>query len=964
MATPPGKFPFGWNRTTTSVTAQQAKSPLTSGPTTIPIAVYKDIFSGSPEIVITETTGGKTISFDGSGLVTGTLPSSVILKTVSDEFLEVDKINLLNYDVTSIKLPPTSGVLNKFLWIKNYGDNNTVTVTASDGDFIDAATTLTFGGTDNESELDGAILYADINQWYVVVKYHSNHESRIAALENIRVSSFVALADSNETITKAQGLRRIISTLTAHRSKTISKSGAVEGDMITVYRANYAAYDLRIVDPDAGPLFTLNAPGRATFRLEGGDGSAGTWHLESSSLSNGSAVVNLLDFGAVGDGVVDDSAALQAFFDVLSLEAIYTTHVNIRFGFIPRGTYKFNTPLVLKGNNANTTGFVLVGEGSATQAIGGAHLVYAGGATLAALSVIGVSGSRIEGISIDGGGTATYPCLVTVDSAIDGSSFSTVMERCTFYNPISTSGAALGVGPTTPGTSDVNQWTFRDCLFFGNPASWTSTSYTSHAVHLRRSDNVIDIRFERCCMSYAMSGIVNNVGSQLLVSDGCNFNLLREWMLVDNGIGSSHRNGYSEGCGGFIAGTGGNVLLENFRVNLICSDKTYPSILKSENGQTIYHPNVTIRGGYFAEYRQRRSITNIDTTTDVVSVTASEVGTHPLQSDLAVDQPFFIWADDGSYAMPQASNYSIGYNIPLYIKTLTNISGDTWNITFAGSPGGATINFAYSGSGVLRLYTPIRVESPNFSAQLVSFDAMPPGSPNVYPTPAFPVSDSTQFPFAPSPSTATFRQCSNGTHVNLYKMPDVDAGHTTNPSFGPSALYGQQQEEIIPGIDAMKTSIVRVRADKLAINATAVGMPTSFTAGAYVWIPGRTRIIGMYLDIEQAFAGPSLGSAIFEIHEDGAAAEDLFKNCSLMATAGTIYGNADAELGTKLQRANAVQGGYAPANFGSAISWPCYWTITTTGCYISQLTAGKFNLYLRLEHLPKPIKVRGFELVS
>ena len=136
MTTAPGRFPFGWNRTTTNVTEQQAKAPLASGPVTIPITVYKDVFSGSSEIVVTEVTGGKEIALDG---------------TFSNK--------VTNHEARIDALESTP-----------VGDSTTA-----------------------------------------------------LALEEIRTSSFVTLADSDETITKAQGLRRTISTLTAHRSKTLSK---------------------------------------------------------------------------------------------------------------------------------------------------------------------------------------------------------------------------------------------------------------------------------------------------------------------------------------------------------------------------------------------------------------------------------------------------------------------------------------------------------------------------------------------------------------------------------------------------------------------------------------------------------------------------------------------------------------------------------------------------------------------
>jgi hypothetical protein len=63
-------------------------------------------------------------------------------------------------------------------------------------------------------------------------------------------------------------------------------------------------------------------------------------------------VVNVKDFGAVGDGVTDDTAAIQAFFN---------SFTNGGVGFIPEGTYKISSPLTL---TINPGGFAIEGAGA------------------------------------------------------------------------------------------------------------------------------------------------------------------------------------------------------------------------------------------------------------------------------------------------------------------------------------------------------------------------------------------------------------------------------------------------------------------------------------------------------------------------------------------------------------------------------------------------------------------------
>jgi hypothetical protein len=75
----------------------------------------------------------------------------------------------------------------------------------------------------------------------------------------------------------------------------------------------------------------------------------------SYSMING-AEFNVLDYGAVGNGVTDDSTAVQAAFDAASTAGGGTV-------FLPSGTYLCNTPLVLQ------YGVNLVGESRANTII-------------------------------------------------------------------------------------------------------------------------------------------------------------------------------------------------------------------------------------------------------------------------------------------------------------------------------------------------------------------------------------------------------------------------------------------------------------------------------------------------------------------------------------------------------------------------------------------------------------------
>jgi hypothetical protein len=77
--------------------------------------------------------------------------------------------------------------------------------------------------------------------------------------------------------------------------------------------------------------------------------------MSSKSFQNASklnGIVSVAQFGAVGDGVADDTTAIQTFFN---------SFTNGGSGFIPAGTYKITSPLTL---TINPGGFSIEGAGA------------------------------------------------------------------------------------------------------------------------------------------------------------------------------------------------------------------------------------------------------------------------------------------------------------------------------------------------------------------------------------------------------------------------------------------------------------------------------------------------------------------------------------------------------------------------------------------------------------------------
>lgn len=89
-----------------------------------------------------------------------------------------------------------------------------------------------------------------------------------------------------------------------------------------------------------GSLFTA-----ATTGASSGNGAAAVARTLANRFAD---VANVLDFGAIGDGAVDDTAAIQA--------AVTFGYSNGRDVFAPAGTYKITSDIVLSGNNLGLYG--------------------------------------------------------------------------------------------------------------------------------------------------------------------------------------------------------------------------------------------------------------------------------------------------------------------------------------------------------------------------------------------------------------------------------------------------------------------------------------------------------------------------------------------------------------------------------------------------------------------------------
>lgn len=178
------------------------------------------------------------------------------------------------------------------------------------------------------------------------------------------------------------------------------------------------------------------------------------------------AVINALDYGAVGDGIVDDTAALQA----AATAAAYGTL------FIPKGTYKvtstINLPRSINVKGAGQDATIIQGYTlSATTAM---FYAYGDLCTLTDLQFKGsVSGSNAVGLKVYLGYTNTYRNLYFLNCSTGmemDESGGCLIDSCIFYNcttgALCTGGSGytfllgqFGLGTTTGIKLDVSPTT-------------------------------------------------------------------------------------------------------------------------------------------------------------------------------------------------------------------------------------------------------------------------------------------------------------------------------------------------------------------------------------------------------------------------------------------------------------------------------------------------------------------------
>ena len=193
----------------------------------------------------------------------------------------------------------------------------------------------------------------------------------------------------------------------------------------------------------------------ATFRVA----SSTSWDMACSRAAH----IDVRDFGARGDGVTDDTSALQAAINYFS----GASNPNTACLYIPFGTF-CHTGLTLIGSAGN--GYFIRGE-SLGRLPYGSVLKYIGANGGTCFEFRGVNNTDVYHVGFDGGGKAAKIILLKTNQLSGGAGLSGLkFHRCTFNGAKSDEPFTLvELGHNAGGpTYQVSECEWHNCNFYGD----------------------------------------------------------------------------------------------------------------------------------------------------------------------------------------------------------------------------------------------------------------------------------------------------------------------------------------------------------------------------------------------------------------------------------------------------------------------------------------------------------------
>ena len=147
------------------------------------------------------------------------------------------------------------------------------------------------------------------------------------------------------------------------------------------------------------------------------------------------------------------------------------------------------------------------------------------------------------------------------------------------------------------------------------------------------------------------------------------------------------------------------------------------------------------------------------------------------------------------------------------------------------------------------------------------------------------------------------------------------------------------------GITVNNSSLVNRQLYK--VTTTYVAYTDSDTTKGIViaTLPAKMKIVGFYADTTAAYTGGTTNAATMVVGITAESAAEIIASHNVFAGA-ILAGDADADMGTSMTRAAAIQGGYMPSWTGTTA---IYATLVIVNDILSNLTAGSTTFYIETE---------------
>lgn len=379
-----------------------------------------------------------------------------------------------------------------------------------------------------------------------------------------------------------------------------------------------------------------------------------------SGTAGGASVVNVRDFGATGDGVTDDTAAIQSALNLFGVATSRTGSV-----YIPLGEYKITQTLVYEGNP--TFGIHIYGAVGGTYGPTGSRLVWAGASGGTMLYCLGMNGSTIDNLEFNGNGVAHTGLHIDATNADvppgSAGSSNNVLRRLTIGGILGVDSAAIAFGHAAPAPSQVSEIDMENLVLVGDALG---NSY--YGIKTWEAGNTKNFKVRGAVISGFRYGVDWSKASGVFLAQG---------IILSNTVISDFRHGTgvlqlssveSENSNTrFVVGTTGSN-----PGSLVIQGSSWEGAAPSDDYVIDYTGSITLIGNTFYNYRTGSSypkvkVANVDMAfTNNYPASITSIGNYYMRAPSGEPAPIFdgldnsIFSPTGSYAGKDISAMTIG----------------------------------------------------------------------------------------------------------------------------------------------------------------------------------------------------------------------------------------------------------------------------------------------------------------